>query len=444
MTPRSTAAFTNMQRFYWILFLIALPAVGCDSLNKGPVVPAIVDGDSMAPTVCGAHLQTSCDECGHDFKTEFNAQADSGLTCPNCGYSELKAGDAKIVESPTVNLEPFAKFPRRWEVVGFKLPKEAEQETGVKRIVGLPGETIEIRDGDLFSRERILRKPWAMQRQVCIPVFDSSCDAIAPFDNAQRLRPESDESGWEVRGKELRFAAESESTAWLDYVNWRNCHRVGNRNQEFPIEDSYGFNQQLVRELNTMDDLIVQLDVDFENESEIQIAFRRKKSEFILSVARTETEFTISWSGASKRKPLVLVSKLKSDLPAAKIEFSSFDRAIQLRVNATKVFVLREDETAADVGTRDVFAADSMSVFRLGGKKGVFRINRLQIWRDLFYLPSPAGFEDPQNLKLTAGDDEYILLGDNSPKSLDSRSWKKPGIPASDLIGRLVPDTTDD
>lgn len=394
----------------------------------------------MAPTVCGACLAATCDECGHDFKTEFIARPDFGLTCPNCGYDELKAGDMKLVESPEVSLEPFSRFPRRWDIVGFNLPAESEKETGVKRVVGLPGETIEFRDGDLYAQGKILRKPWELQKEVRVPVFDSQCNAIAPFDNPSRFRFADQDSGWEVRGKEIRFAAVSDSPDWLDYVHWRNCKRVGNRNEEFSIEDSYGFNQTLVRELNSTDDLMLQLDVDFEVDSQMRFLFRREKSEFCFTISRTETEISVACRNDGLRKPLVMVSKLETDLPAATIEFSSFDRSIQLRLNGTNVFELREDESAEVVSSESLFQAESPSVFRIGGEAGVFRINRLQIWRDLYYLESPAGFEAPQNLKLTAGDGEYILLGDNSPKSLDSRTWENPGIPRSDLIGKLNSD----
>jgi signal peptidase I len=424
-----------MQHLNWTILLLACLIAGCNT--SAPSVPAVVEGDSMAPTVCGACLSATCDECGFDFKTEFIAKPDAGLTCPNCGYDELKAGDMKLVESPEVSLEPFKGFPRRWDIVGFNLPAESEKETGVKRIVGLPGETIEFKDGDLYSRNNILRKPWELQKEVRVPVFDSQCNAIAPFDNPSRFRHADEDSGWEVRGKELRFAAIGDSLDWLDYVHWRNCQRVGNRNDEFPIEDSYGFNQKLVREMNSTDDLMVELDVDFEVDSQMRFLFRRNRAEFCFTISRTETEISVSCQKEGQRKPLVLVSKLETDLPAATIEFSSFDRSIQLRINGTNVFELREDESSDVVSSESSFPPNSKSVFRIGGEEGVFRINRLQVWRDLYYLASPAGFEAPKNLKLTAGDDEYILLGDNSPKSLDSRTWGNPGIPRSDLIGKL-------
>ena len=411
---------------------------GCN-FSSAPPIPAIVEGDSMAPTVCGQHLLVSCDECQCDFKSERVTKAGFELTCPNCGYRELKIGQAKIVDAAGVELVPFSRFPRRWDVVGFELPDEAKSATGIKRIVGLPGEDISIRDGDVYSDDKIVRKSWKLQKEVCVPVFDSKFNAIAPFDNSKRFQWPNDMFGfgWSVNGSELRFMSADDATHWLQYVHWRNFRRNGKRDEEFPIEDSYGFNQQTVRELNTTRDLMLQLDVEFENDSTIALQFDRGSAEFNFSITKSEKEFRVSWQGISDRKPLVFKSTLPEELPRGVIEFSSFDHTLMLRINGTPVFELREDESAS--GQADVKPiASANDVFQVGGGKGSFRVERFQLWRDIYYLGAPAGYEPPKELKLSAGSDEYILLGDNSPKSLDSRTWKKPGITRSKLIGRLV------
>ena len=391
----------------------------------------------MAPTVCGEHFLVSCVECQCDFKSERVTKAGFELTCPNCGYRALKIEEAKIVGAAEIELVPFSRFPRRWDVVGFELPDEAKSATGIKRIVGLPGETISIRDGDLYSNDRIVRKSWKFQKEVRVPVFDSMFNAIAPFDNSNRFRWLNDMFGWSVRDSELRFMSGDDHIHWLEYVHWRNFRRIGKRDDEFPIEDSYGFNQQTVRELNTTRDLMLQLDVEFENDSTLVLQFQRGAAEFTFRITKSEKAFRVSWQGDSDRKPLVFQSVLAEELPRGVIEFSSFDQSVMLRINGTPVFELREDESAS--GQADVKPiASAKDVFQVGGGKGSFRVERFQLWRDIHYLAAPAGFEPPKDLKLSAGSDEYILLGDNSPKSIDSRTWKKPGISHSKLIGRLV------
>ena len=353
--------------------------------------------------------------------------------------------DAMVVAAEEVQLQPFAGFPRRWEMVGFELADDddaaskATPKTAVKRIVGLPGETIEIRDGNLYSRGNVLRKSWALQKQIRVPVFDSKFDAIAPFGNSQRFRPASDESGWQVNESVLRMTSPTGEIDWLDYVHWRNCKRKGPRDEAFPICDSYGFNQKTVRELNPTDDLMIELDAEFDVDSTLNFAYRRGKAEYFFEISKTEKEFLFSWQGETKRKPLVYRSLVPEELPRGLIEFSSFDHALMLRINGVAVFEIREDEDGSVDAAESQFPADEASVFRIGGSQGSFRINRTRIWRDLYYLTAAAQFESPETLELTAGSEEYLVLGDNSPKSLDSRNWKSPGIPLSKLIGRLKP-----
>jgi len=428
-----------MQRYKWILILGACFLAGCGTV--APPIPAVVEGDSMAPTVCGEHLLVTCVECQHEFKAGVVKKADFELTCPNCGNRKLKLADARVVAPAVVQLLPFSKFPRRWDIAGFELPEDAKSETGIKRIVGLPGEKIEIRDGDLYSNDNVLRKSWDLQKEVRVPVFDSKFNAIVPFDNSSRFQFANDSTGWEIRGSKLRFTSNEDQPDWLQYIHWRNVRRMGERDEAFKIEDSYGFNQQAVRQLNPTSDLMIQLDITFENDSTIVLQFHRGDTEFNFEITKTENEFLFARSGITDRKPLVFRPTLTEELPTGVIEFSSFDRTVMLRINGTSVFELRENESAAsdnDAIPDVVPDGEIEHAFRIGGSKGTFRIERFQLWRDLHYLPAPAGFEPPEDLKLTAGSNEYILLGDNSPVSLDSRSWKKPGISRSDLIGRLV------
>lgn len=401
----------------------------------------------MAPTIRGAHLQANCLDCQYEFTAETAENRQGTLTCPNCGYRKVDVAEAAVIPAAEVQLKPFAKFPRRWEVVGFELPKGSDDETGVKRIVGLPGETIEIKQGDLFANESILRKSWALQKQVRIPVFDSKFNAIAPFDNTKRFRPVVDDAtGWRVAGEVLKMVAPAGDVDWLDYVHWRNCKRNGDRDEAFPVADNYGFNQQTARELKETDDLMIRLDAEFEMNSTMVLAFRRHKAEFVFEIAKAKKDFSITWRGESQRKPLVYQSLVEDEsfdkkapikLARGVVEFSSFDRSLILRVNGTTVFEILEDENASAATTESNFPAGALSVFRIGGSRGSFRINRTRIWRDLYYLAAPAEFADRKTLKLTAGPKEYILLGDNSPKSLDSRVWEKPGIARDKLIGRL-------
>ena len=62
--------------------------------------------------------------------------------------------------------------PKRWEVAVFHFPGEPSQAY-VKRVVGLPGESIRIIDGDVYVDGRIVRKSLEDQRAMRILVHDS-------------------------------------------------------------------------------------------------------------------------------------------------------------------------------------------------------------------------------------------------------------------------------
>lgn len=51
--------------------------------------------------------------------------------------------------------------PRREDVVTFNLP--GEEIPLIKRVVALPGETVEVRDGQVFIDGELLEEPWTIQ-----------------------------------------------------------------------------------------------------------------------------------------------------------------------------------------------------------------------------------------------------------------------------------------
>lgn len=63
----------------------------------------------------------------------------------------LENGDYLIIDQLSYRL----REPRRGEMIVFKFPKVPSQRY-VKRIIGLPGETIEIRDGKVFVSGKAL------------------------------------------------------------------------------------------------------------------------------------------------------------------------------------------------------------------------------------------------------------------------------------------------
>ncbi len=76
----------------------------------------------------------------------------------------LKQGDHIIVNRMVTNF----RKPRRGDIVVFStrgLPLERENSAYIKRLTGLPGETLKICDGTLYADGKRIEDPWVFQRQ---------------------------------------------------------------------------------------------------------------------------------------------------------------------------------------------------------------------------------------------------------------------------------------
>ena len=112
----------------------------------------IVPTGSMAPQLLGSHQDIACPHCGLTFSVGIDEEGRSARpVCVNCGWSDFaqalsiaRCGDRLLVQKDLFQL----REPRRWEAAVFQSPNEPGQAY-VKRIVGLPKESIRIRDGDI-------------------------------------------------------------------------------------------------------------------------------------------------------------------------------------------------------------------------------------------------------------------------------------------------------
>lgn len=127
------------------------------------VEPFAVVSGSMTPTLLGPHRTFFCSHCGmrNVLPAEVVEMPGRILYCPACRTAgptfsslPLVPGDRLLVDRRAF----FTREPRRWEVVAFRLPHEASH-IAVKRIVGLPGETIELRGGKFTADGTAIAPP---------------------------------------------------------------------------------------------------------------------------------------------------------------------------------------------------------------------------------------------------------------------------------------------
>ena len=148
----------------------------------------MISTGSMAPGLLGFHKRVVCPKCDLTFalgvafdKTVSESDRDLRLsaelcTCPNCSETGIEVslvprnqGDQLLVNKGAF----FFRNPRRWEVVVFRNPHQPT-ESYVKRAIGLPGESLLLRDGDVYINDELARKDFETQYAMRIPVFDSA------------------------------------------------------------------------------------------------------------------------------------------------------------------------------------------------------------------------------------------------------------------------------
>lgn len=180
-------------------------------LFRGFVAEAfVIPTGSMAPTLRGRHKDVQCPECGLWYQVgasqEVGGSQDderdvgkhireviAGL-CPSCRFTQpfnrfenpndgSFSGDRIIVSKYLYDFRP----PQRWDVIVFKFPGDATQNY-IKRLIGLPNETVRIEGGNIWVRRgtegpfRIARKPPDKLRALLQLVSDSDHVAASKLD----------------------------------------------------------------------------------------------------------------------------------------------------------------------------------------------------------------------------------------------------------------------
>ncbi|MBM80748.1 MAG: signal peptidase I [Planctomycetaceae bacterium] len=184
----------------------------------------------MAPGLLGYHKRVVCPTCKFPFTfgIAFDKPDPESLLvkCPNCGRDQIEIGKVPRNQGDQllVMKNAFAfLLPKRWEVVVFRNPNNPTQAY-VKRIVGTPGDSIQIRDGDVWIDGNLQRKSLEQQRTVRLPVYDRS------------FRPKNDptwkdrwlhDDDWEVTGGTFTCrqprgieATRKEANSWVSYRHW--------------------------------------------------------------------------------------------------------------------------------------------------------------------------------------------------------------------------------
>lgn len=406
-------------------------------LIEGLVVPMRVSGGSMAETLRGPLLEITCPQCGWQYACDVEEPPRGGLArCPNCGLRSsvgdvgslpVRLGDRLLVDRSAFAL----RLPRRWEVVVLRCPENAS-EYCIKRVVGLPGETVEIRQGDVYINGQIAQKDLAQIQATSQLVYDAafpaarSVNGTGSADRASAWQAKQAASHWRAdadRPGSFVCASPEPDTAGPPGIDWLVYHHRGGE----PVHDDHGYNQGVSRRLVEVADLRLTCRMQATGSGMLLLRIDDLGASYQLAldpaagtIELTRNERTVC------REPC----DLRPLAGGVELDLSLFDRQLLLALDGKVCF----SQACPSGEDSDKPFPQPLAIGALGM---AVEVSELKVWRDIHYAPpGPTqgvwGVERP----LTLADDELFVLGDNSPVSRDSRTLAIGAVPVNLLIGK--------
>jgi signal peptidase I len=407
--------------------------------------------------------------------------------CPNCQVvNDVRAspafkGDRILVLKALYDLPDWLPEaihePQRWDVVVFKFPEEP-QINYIKRLVGLPGEELRIHYGNIYTRRdgdqefHIARKSAEKQKVMRMLVYDNNHPSRTWRRNGWPSRWQSDPGEpWKEfdDGKSFESPAGlGESTEWarLSYHHlakmWRSSEPNSSPPREHLISDFYAYNAGLANgfprdeepRLRWVGDLSMNL------RAEITAPRGKLRLELVEAGDRYFCEFDLAAGtcrllklqfGESTEQVLATAPKGITRPGRYSIGFGNTDDRLTVWLDDKLLFGDGCDYDGARLGDRQQPTLADLQPASVAVQGTHMRLSDLVLYRDIYYTHGdrsagssyeydayPSGswddiFSDPSKWEIMStarissfgqlGPDDFMMMGDNSPRSKDGRLW---------------------
>jgi signal peptidase I len=399
----------------------------------------------------------------------------SAAKCPNCGYV------MRLVDSggPQVRYDPrypsfngdrilVNKFaydfadPARWDVVVFKYPEDAKTNY-IKRLVGLPGETVSISAGDIWTNTTgslpvIARKPPAELRAMLQCVNDSRFVARElrqagwPLAWSDWSTPGSQGPAWQTgdEGRSYAVTATGTASATLRYrhtlpsaEDWTALERgegAAMRARPRLIDDFQPYNAIATRP-HWVGDLAVECLLESRGSGgtvvfDLVEAGRAHRCTIDLADGTARLGLPDATGGESPRGKTAVRGRGRWRLLFANVDdqlslfidgsLVAFDRPTLWSRSIDAAEASLPDDRPAEPGEAEPRDLAPVGITAVAAD---LRVADLRVLRDVYYIGAldvgarPGELIERERLEFPLEPGPLFVLGDNSAASKDSRMW---------------------
>ncbi len=293
----------------------------------------------------------------------------------------------------------------------------------IKRVIGLPGETVQLSDGDVYINGELSRKPASVQQDLWFHVFDSLFtpkeDVVPLWDFGE------DGDRWNLDRDSGRLTVDATDSPEPVLARFAR-----------PVRDVYsydGLSYELSPGPLTLAGRYLVGDCRIRSRVTVPVD-APEDGRVLLSITDAGHDFILAL-GAGKTGRGVLTDEGEGTIELEDVpSLRGKDTWIELQNYDDRVVVL--------VGGREVARYDypgwpsPLRAVRLGAQRTRVVWDRVIIDRDVYYANPHEASRSDREYHIKAGD--YFVIGDNAPASSDSRRWDEPGVPLANFIGRAV------
>ena len=321
--------------------------------------------------------------------------------------------------------------------------RSSDRKNYIKRLVGLPGETIRIRHGDIFVNGMLAVRPPEVQNAQWQFVYDSADVPRQPVASVPAVWI-TEEGAAKPDGAALRLTPGAGGRAEARY---------GRRISDIPAYSGYDSNVPYysVGERSaayySVGEIKWDVEVTLDRAGVLRLAIDEDELHYVGAVrfgtAAAKTSLQFSGHGASEKHPPV-ESAFAAELGKPhRVTFTNASGRLELAVDGEMVLSCEHPMPENDL---TVSSGAALSV-----ESAQAEFSRVRLYRSVYYRPpevngayavdasdthvmTALSLIGPDGYRLAEG--QYLALGDNQPNSWDSRYWGT--VPRRNLIGQGV------